>query len=371
MQCTLCANTQPRYSRERAVHHIKRRVETFREATTETTHFILGQVVSETTSASLACRTNCNGAHHRAFADGGQKPRLVKVSSGDSICHGNFLTTHRSDLSARTETTRNDSSVTTQATSAIARGSFAVPIQLPQQQSSACLARTNESVAWQCASDTTFQFNILPPPMDSNTTMITLGSMPDMNGTIYHGHQAPNVLPTELRLITGADSPERDGPVYHFRSTYDRIVLLKDSDLLYIDQPQSQPVMRSPIFRNGEWLWRCTFNESMIEGYIYPSQKTAMASSFNSTTMTVKDLPKMPYVLKLVEQRMPNGKGPYCEKMKVQDGKLARLSGEKVLLKLMEPEAEAEAAARIRSARFRARQQEKESSYCRCQWMVQ
>jgi hypothetical protein len=76
-------------------------------------------------------------------------------------------------------------------------------------------------------------------------------------------------------------------------------------------------------------------------------------------------------VLKLVEQRMPNGKGPYCEKMKVQDGKLARLSGEKVLLRLTEPEAEAEAAARIRSARFRARQQEKESSYCRCQWMVQ
>jgi hypothetical protein len=150
---------------------------------------------------------------------------LLAVSSGDSICHGAFLTTHRSDLSARTETTRNDSSVTTQATSAIARGSFAVPIQLPQQQSSACLARTNESVAWQCASDTTFQFNILPPPMDSNTTMITLGSMPDMNGTIYHGHQAPNVFPTELRLITGADSPERDGPVYHFWSTYDRIVL--------------------------------------------------------------------------------------------------------------------------------------------------
>jgi hypothetical protein len=113
----------------------------------------------------------------------------------------------------------------------------------------------------------------------------------------------------------------------------------------------------------------------MIEGYIYPSQKTAMVSSFNSTTITVKDLPKMPYVLKLVEQRMPNGKGPYCEKMKVQDGKLARLSGEKVLLRLTEPEAEAEAAARVRSARFRAkfraRQQEKESSYCRCQWMVQ
>jgi hypothetical protein len=284
------------------------------------------------------------------------------------------LTTSHSDLNARTETTGDNSSVKTEATSSIACGSFAVPIQLPQQQNSACLAKTNESVAWQCASDTTFQFSVLPPPMDSNATRVTLGAMPDMNGTIYHGHQAPNVLPTELKLVTIAESLEHDKPLYHFRSTYNRIVLLKESDLSSADQPRSQPVMRHPTFQNGESLWRCTFNETMIEGYIYSNQKTAATSSFNSTTMTVKDLPKIPYVLKLVEQRMPNGKGPYCEKMKIQDGRLARLGGEKVMLSLTEPKAEAEAAAkveRVGSASFRARQQSVENNYCRCQWMVQ
>jgi hypothetical protein len=232
----------------------------------------------------------------------------------------------------------------------------------------------NESVAWQCASDTTFQFSILPPPMDSNATMVTLGAMPDMNGTIYHGHQAPNALPAELKLVTVAVPSEHDGSPYHFRSTYNRIVLLKDSDLSSAEQPRSQPVMRHPTFQNGESLWRCTFNETMIEGYVYPNQKTAATSSFNSTTMTVKDLPKIPYVLKLVEQRMPNGKGPYCEKMKVRDGKLERLTDQRIMLSLTEPAAEAEAAAKVEragSARFRVRQQSVESDYCRCQWMVQ
>jgi hypothetical protein len=204
--------------------------------------------------------------------------------------------------------------------------------------------------------------------------MITLGSMSRTNGTLYHGHQAPNVSPVELRPINVADSSENDGSLYHFRSTYDRIVLLKESEFSSADQPRPQTVMRHPTFQNGESVWRCTFNETMIEGYIYPKEKTIASSSFNSTTMTVEDLPKIPYVLKLVEQRMPNGKGPYCERMKVQDGQLSRLVGEKVMLSLTEPDAEVEAAAKVklvRSASFRVRQQTTDSNYCRCQWMVQ
>jgi hypothetical protein len=198
--------------------------------------------------------------------------------------------------------------------------------------------------------------------------------MPGTNGTLYHGHQAPDVSPVELILIAAAASLDSDESMYHFRSTYNRIVLLKESDLSSASRPNPQPIMRHPTFQNGESIWRCMFNETMIEGYVYPNEKTIASSSFNSTTRTVKDLPKIPYMLKLVEQRMPNGKGPYCEKMKVQDGKLSKIMGEKVMLGLTEPEAEAQAAAKaelIVSAKLRARQQTAESNYCRCQWMVQ
>jgi hypothetical protein len=274
-----------------------------------------------------------------------------------------------SDLSARTETTENDS-ISTQSIGPIPRGPFVVPIQLPQQQNSACLARTNESISWQCASDTTFQLNVLPPPSDSNATMITLGSVPSTNGTIYHGHQAPDVSPVQLKLLD--DRPETDGPVYYFRTTYNRVVLLKDNDLMPADGRKPQPAIRHPAFQPGESLWRCVFNETLIEGYMYPNQKIAPSGTPNTTATAMKTLPKIPYVLKLVEQRMPNGKVPYCEKVKLEDGSLSRLPGEKVVLKLAEPAAEAAAkAALVRSSKFRVRQQAPDSSYCRCLWMVQ
>jgi hypothetical protein len=253
------------------------------------------------------------------------------------------------------------------------RGPFAVPVQVPQQQMSTCLARTNESVAWQCASDTTFQLNILPSPKDFNITMITLGSVPSTNGTIYHGHQAPDISPVALSLLNGVASADNDGSTYYFRSTYNRVVLLKENDLTPDDKPRSQPVMRHPTFLSGETLWRCIFNESVVEGYIYPKKKTAASGMFNGTVAAVQNLPKIPYVLKLVEQRMPNGKGPYCERVQVQDGKLLVLSEEKVMLTLVEPAAEASATkVRLaRSARYRPRQSKPGNNFCRCQWMVQ
>jgi hypothetical protein len=204
--------------------------------------------------------------------------------------------------------------------------------------------------------------------------MITLGSLPDMNDTLYHGHQAPNVSPAVLKPVTGAASSDIDGRAYHFRTTYNRVVLLKEDDLTSANRPRPQPVMLHPTFQSGESIWRCIFNETLIEGYIYPNQKTAASGTLNNTVATVKDLPKIPYVLKLVEQRMPNGKGPYCEKMEVRNGKLTLLSQEKVMLSLTEPDAEAEAAPNgrlVRSARFKSRQQAPDSNYCRCQWMVQ
>ena len=199
--------------------------------------------------------------------------------------------------------------------------------------------------------------------------MVTLGSVPSTNGTIYHGHQAPDVQPVELKLMT---TSEIDEPVYHFRTTYNRVVLLKENDLTPAERPRPQPAMRHPTFQEGETLWRCIFNETLIEGYIYANKKSAAISTSNSTAVPVRNLSKIPHVLKLVEQRMPNGKGPYCEKMKVQDGGVSRTLGEKVMLNLAEPAAEVAAAKTelIRGAKFRVRQQP-ERNYCRCQWMVQ
>lgn len=111
----------------------------------------------------------------------------------------------------------------------------------------------------------------------------------------------------------------------------------------------------------------------MIEGYIYPKQQATTTSVANSTAPAmVQELPKMPYALKIVEQRVPSGsKEAYCEKVKVNEGGLVGIgSGERVVLKV----AEMGEAVGGRSMRIRDRRQAVDtggSANCRCQWMVQ
>ncbi|KAJ4375969.1 hypothetical protein N0V83_001249 [Neocucurbitaria cava] len=280
-----------------------------------------------------------------------------------------------SDPPSRARATGGDS-VTVDAMDTIQRGTFALPVQLPQQQSSACLARMNESVAWQCATDTEFQLNVLPSPANNTKmTMVTL-SAPPSNDSIPYGHQVPDFPPVELVTLPNGDG-SGDGPAYHFLTTYDRTVLLKEDDLQLEQEQRVQPLSQHHTFQIGESLWRCVFNETLIEGYIYVNQATTPESTMsgNSTkniSMTAS-IPKVPYVVKLVEQRMPNGKGPYCEKVKVQkDGSLSSGSG-KVMLDLSESASELEASKSelVRSAKFRSREQTPTSNHCRCQWLIQ
>ncbi|KAF2027195.1 hypothetical protein EK21DRAFT_102737 [Setomelanomma holmii] len=299
---------------------------------------------------------------------GVQLAMLLTIGLAFLAAQGHSPQSVLSEQSARTHA-RGDNLSSLSDMEPIARGPFAVPIQLPQQQNSACLARTNESVAWQCASDTTFQLSILPSPSGSNVTMVTLGSLPATNGTLYHGHQPPDVQPVELKALQNVATTD-DRPAYHFRASYNRVVLLRENDLTPPEKPRPQPVTGHPAFQAGETAWRCVFNETLIDGYIYPDQKSTAVIQTNMTS-TAATLPRMPHVLKLVEQRMPNGKGPYCEKVKVQNGGLVKISGQAVVLTLAEPDAEADAAEKTRRARFQIRQGAPEKQYCRCQWMVQ
>jgi hypothetical protein len=263
-----------------------------------------------------------------------------------------------------------DDSPHANATNNIRRGIFALPVQLLQQQSSACLARTNESVAWQCTPGT-IQLNILPAPVgDANATMVTIGSFSSSGSRLY-GDQVPDIPLVRMQAV--GDAATDDGIAYHFRTTYNRVVLLREDDFILRKERQAQSPGRQSVFLPGDSLWQCTFNETLIEGYIYVSKPigTDVTNMVNVTT-TIR-LPTVPYVVRLIEKRMPNGKAPYCEKMMVKsDGSLAS-SSERIMLDPSDPEAEAAASTSKITERERAqgRQQEEASNYCRCQWLVE
>jgi hypothetical protein len=263
-----------------------------------------------------------------------------------------------------------DDSPHANATNNIRRGIFALPVQLPQQQSSACLARTNESVAWQCTPGT-IQLNILPAPVgDANATMVTIGPLPSSGSRLY-GDQVPDIPLVRMQAV--GDAATDDGIAYHFRTTYNRVVILREDDFTLSKERQAQSPGRQSVFLPGDSLWKCTFNETLIEGYIYVSKPigTDVTNMVNVTT-TIR-LPTVPYVVRLIEKRMPNGKAPYCEKMIVEnDGSLAS-SSERIMLDPSDPEAEAAASTSkvTERERVQGRQQEEASNYCRCQWLVQ
>lgn len=250
----------------------------------------------------------------------------------------------------------------------IATGSYAVPIRSSQTHDSACLAMMNESVAWQCAADTTLRLNILPPYTGSSNKFVQLASAPSSAGTFYSGHQAPDVQPAELRQAMNAE-----GPIYHFNATYDHVVLLRTNDFTLSDQP----IESYSAFKDGDTLWRCVFNQVKVEGCIFVNKKTTAAQPTNTTTQFGQRLEppllKIPNQIKLVEQRVPNGKGAYCEKMKVQGTSLVLMSNGKQALHLADPRAEADAAKPklTMSTKFRTRQQVPGSNVCGCQWKVE
>ncbi|KAF2631364.1 hypothetical protein BU25DRAFT_445527 [Macroventuria anomochaeta] len=242
----------------------------------------------------------------------------------------------------------------TSSTTPIERGTFQVPIQLPQQQSSTCLARANESRAWQCAFDTTLQLSILPSLGDDadKPVMITLGLPSTSNRSVHCGQQAPEIGPTALTTFNGSE----DGPQYHFSATYDRTVILRE-DQLRQEKTYSSPMQGQPkhtTFLPGQSLWRCTFNDTLLEGFIYT--KRDGGSVFNGT-----DAPSghLPHKLKLVEHRLATGSAPYCEKVVVGLNGDLENGDESVDLKLSDAQSGSGTS------------QGDSDTSCQCQWIVE
>ena len=238
----------------------------------------------------------------------------------------------------------------------------------------ACLASKDQINAWQCASETTFQLSILPALAgDDGTIMIAVGPSRSKD-TVRHGELVPNIPPLELLAITNAEH-ENDF-AYHFRTTYDKIVLLSEDELSLAEALLMHPATSNTLFQPGDSLWQCIFNETLIEGHIYPARATT-ASATNTASGTVDvdsstRLPDFPYAVELVEEWTPNGKTPYCSKTTMEsDGTLAPLS-EEVMLRLDNSKGNVPVSTSQRMGRIRHREQREEThlSQCQCQWVV-
>lgn len=185
--------------------------------------------------------------------------------------------------------------------------------------------------------------------------MITLGLPSTSNRSVHCGQQAPEIGPTALTTLTETDN----GPQYHFSATYDRTVILRE-DQLGQDKTASSPMQGQPkhtTFLPGRPLWRCTFNDTLLEGLIYTEKDAGSVSS--RTNVTAGARPHLPYKLKLTERRVATGSAPYCEKVVVG------LNGE-----LEDGGASVDLTWAEGQSRSRSTQGSSDTS-CQCQWIVE
>ncbi|KAI8938494.1 hypothetical protein NX059_004384 [Plenodomus lindquistii] len=279
----------------------------------------------------------------------------------------------QSDYTPPARTSGNEIAHTT-ASHTIQRGMFAVSIQLPEQQSSTCLANINESVAWQCASNTSFQLSILPSPAgNTNTTFVAMGPLLS-NTSLKYGPGTMDIQPTQLIELANN--------TYQFTSTYDKIVYLGENDLASPDSPSAGFAVSHATFQPGESLWRCTFKKTTIEGYIY-AEESSTSINMNETetpagvpSLTTAGIPSFAYLIKLVEETTPDAQNMYCEKAIVQvNGSITTATKPaNVLLAHSESATKGQNNSRTRSigrARPQMRAESRHTKSCRCEWFIQ
>ncbi|KAF1951298.1 hypothetical protein CC80DRAFT_597456 [Byssothecium circinans] len=259
----------------------------------------------------------------------------------------------------------------------IKQGTFAVALGNARQQSSACLARSNESAAWACTSDDVLQVSILPSTSQQpGQRLISIGSPSHVKWTSYG--QRPLAIPTTTLIASQDPESPDDGLAYHFQTTYNRTVLIKDDQLPVSSMASGRMNMASPMIQEGDQPWVCFFNQTVVEGYIYVSRRavstntSTSALSANSTTRT--ETPFLPYTFKLSEQRVSNSTIPYCERQTVSEhGELIPNGASKLLLALSEPAFILEGAKlhRYKERGKERRHQPLVGKSCQCQWVVE
>jgi hypothetical protein len=140
---------------------------------------------------------------------------------------------------------------------------------------------------------------------------------------------------------------------------YDRTVILRE-DQLGQDKPSSTPMQGQPkhtTFLPGQSLWRCTFNDTLLEGFIYAGKDDGSVPEITNTQSGASS--HLPYKLKLVEHRVATGSAPYCERAVVSLKGDLEDSGESVDLKLSEVQPGSGLT------------QDKADSSCECQWVIE
>lgn len=222
----------------------------------------------------------------------------------------------------------------------MATGRFALPNIDPSPQGySACFNDTKQSSAWSC--DIIYPIWSIEVQKDSNAEKeseisynLTLRAVDDDKYPFPWGAQPPSISTVSMKLVNDTSDIAR-GPAWWLRTTYNKTVIVSDTKLSTVDKrgwggddADYEDYNSFHRFKNkpmnakvGEQPWICTWPNTVIEFFIYPSENstgyhptptsagnvdaTSTEQSY-ATSTTAWDpwkLPIYPHVYKMMERR--------------------------------------------------------------------
>ncbi|KAF9736855.1 hypothetical protein PMIN06_004394 [Paraphaeosphaeria minitans] len=226
---------------------------------------------------------------------------------------------------AKREPSEQSSAVATSPTSpsnpSLPLGTFSLSLNTPRQQSSACLADSDDADAWPCISQANLHVAVSSSELSLSQLELSIRKTSGDDPSSY-GQQFPPTITTKFDSIDPPDDPHKE-VIWHFQASYDRTTLLANDALSFLGRPQHEVERDTRVkVTPDDNPWLCYFNNTHMDVFVYASQRAATTTSTthgsNKTTETSSS-PAFPFVVQIFEQWAQNDTKAYCEQQNVSD----------------------------------------------------
>lgn len=241
---------------------------------------------------------------------------------------------HHSDstISPPTSTALDDAvPIATPANVNLPVGTYALALNAPEQTQAACLPQ-NQTAAWNCSLMSSPDLGVTIEQASDGTKGAHIFSTAN-DTVVTYGSQASSMNTSTARFLSVKDNEHPDyGTAFYFQNVYNKVVVVPEDDLS--TSISKRRVQQRQALSPGDKPWFCVFNDTLLEGFIYPEEKsvsTSMATatatatfSPSSTASASQDkvsLEPFPFAFKLREQRTSGSFWKaYCQQYQILEG---------------------------------------------------
>lgn len=165
-------------------------------------------------------------------------------------------------------------------------GTYALPLGTPQATQAACLTIPGQEPAWTCnlVGDAGIQI-VIDTPVGSDQPGAYLQVELDDNPMLVYGSQRSSMVTNFSPFLLVIDNDAKDdGVAYYFQQQYNKLALLPEDAI-----NRTTGKFKREFANTSKWLtpkqyphpserpWLCYWNNTFIEGFIYPNKKAVIA----------------------------------------------------------------------------------------------